>query len=265
MCSPVPTTSRCTCRPTPQTRRLVNAERLAKATKGLRIVNTARGDLIDEAALADAIEAGQVAGAGLDVFDKEPTVDHRLQMLPQVVATPHIAASTREGQELVGVETAPALRDFLKRRRHPQRGQLPVGLAEEFKRLQPFVELGERLGTFLAQMNEHRVTGVSSGTTESSPRARPPDQATRSWPVFFKPMLSTGITLVNAASVATARGIEVVESRSNADAQLHQPDVRKASHQPRRTLGRRRRARAHDAAARPHRRRGSRGRRSKAR
>src|SRR6188768_1853912 len=87
---------------TPQTRHLVNAERLARARKGIRIVNTARGDLIDEAALADAIEAGHVAGAALDVFAKEPTVDHRLQMLPQVVATPHIAASTREGQELVG-------------------------------------------------------------------------------------------------------------------------------------------------------------------
>ena len=85
-----------------------------KAKKGIRIVNTARGDLIDEAALADAIEAGQVAGAALDVFQKEPTVDHRLQNLAQVVATPHIAASTREGQELVGMETVAALRDFLK-------------------------------------------------------------------------------------------------------------------------------------------------------
>jgi D-3-phosphoglycerate dehydrogenase len=91
---------------TPQTKQLVNAGRLQKAKKGVRIINTARGDLIDEAALADAIEAGHVGGAGLDVFTKEPTVDHRLQMLPQVIATPHIAASTREGQELVGVETA---------------------------------------------------------------------------------------------------------------------------------------------------------------
>ena len=74
-------------------------------------------------------KSGQVAGAALDVFEKEPTVDHRLQMLPQVVATPHIAASTREGQELVGAETAAALRDFLQGRRHPQRGQLPLAVA----------------------------------------------------------------------------------------------------------------------------------------
>ena len=96
---------------TATTKNIVNADRLARAKKGIRIINTARGDLIDEGALADAIEAGQVGGAALDVFQKEPTVDHRLQMLPQVVATPHIAASTREGQELVGMETMAALRD----------------------------------------------------------------------------------------------------------------------------------------------------------
>jgi D-3-phosphoglycerate dehydrogenase/(S)-sulfolactate dehydrogenase len=80
-----------------KTRHIVNADRLARSKKGLRIVNTARGDLIDEQALADAIESGQIGGAALDVFDKEPTVDQRLQKLPQVVASPHIAASTREG------------------------------------------------------------------------------------------------------------------------------------------------------------------------
>jgi D-3-phosphoglycerate dehydrogenase len=113
---------------TAQTRHMVNAERLARSRKGIRIINTARGDLINEAELADAIEAGQVGGAALDVFAKEPTVDHRLQMLPQVVATPHIAASTREGQELVGVETAAALRDFL-REAPPDDPRAPVALA----------------------------------------------------------------------------------------------------------------------------------------
>ena len=111
-----------------KTRNIVNAERLAKAKKGIRIVNTARGDLIDEAALADAIEAGQVAGAALDVFQKEPTVDFRLQNLPQVVATPHIAASTREGQELVGMETVAALRDFLRDGIIRNAVNFPVGL-----------------------------------------------------------------------------------------------------------------------------------------
>src|SRR5215213_5304519 len=146
---------------TPQTKQLINADRLAKAKKGIRIINTARGDLVDEAALADAIESGQVAGAAIDVFVKEPTVDHRLQLLPQVIATPHIAASTREGQELVGVETAAALRDFLKDGVIRNAVNFPSVPPEEFKRLQPFVDLGERLGTFIAQMNEQRASAIA--------------------------------------------------------------------------------------------------------
>ena len=99
---------------TPQTKHTFNAERLARCKKGLKLINTARGELIDEAALAEAIKSGHIGGAALDVFTAEPTTDHTLQQLPQVVASPHIAASTKEGQELVGVETASALRDFLK-------------------------------------------------------------------------------------------------------------------------------------------------------
>src|SRR6185295_20187787 len=145
---------------TSTTKNIVNAERLAKSKKGIRIINTARGDLIDETALADAIEAGQVGGAALDVFQKEPTVDHRLQSLPQVVATPHIAASTREGQELVGMETMAALRDFLRDGVIRNAVNFPSVSAEEFSRLQPFVNLGERLGAFLAQMNDHHAHGL---------------------------------------------------------------------------------------------------------
>ena len=99
---------------TPETRRIFDAARFARCKKGIRIINTARGDLIDEAALAAAIQNGHVGGAAIDVYEVEPTRDHTLQKLPQVVASPHIAASTREGQELVGTETAAALRDYLK-------------------------------------------------------------------------------------------------------------------------------------------------------
>ena len=202
---------------TPQTRRLVNAERLARAKKGIRIINTARGDLVDETALADAIEAGHVAGAGLDVFDKEPTVDHRLQTLPQVIATPHIAASTLEGQELVGVETATALRDFLKDGVIRNAVNFPSLSTEEFKRLLPFATLGQRLGTFIAQMNDHRVHSISVRYYGDLAQ----DQDRKNTLIvnavlsgIFKPILSTGITLVNAAAVAAERGIEVVESHS---------------------------------------------------
>lgn len=199
---------------TPQTRRLVNAERLAKAKKGIRIVNTARGDLIDEQALAGAIESGHVAGAALDVFEREPTVDQRLQMLPQVIATPHIAASTREGQELVGVETAAALRDFLKDGVIRNAVNFPSLSAEEFKKLQPFITLAERLGVFIAQMNEHRARAVDVSYYGELADTRTGMIMNAVLAGLFKPILESGVTLVNARSIAAARGLEVIESRS---------------------------------------------------
>lgn len=198
-----------------KTRNLVNAERLARAKKGLRIVNTARGDLIDETALADAIEAGHVGGAALDVFQKEPPTDTRLQMLPQVVASPHIAASTREGQELVGVETAAALRDFLRDGVIRNAVNFPSVSTEEFTRLRPFVELGERLGAFLSQMNDSRAQSLGIRYYGGLADGRNDMIASAVLVGLFKPILSSGVTLVNARSVAAERGLEVVESRSS--------------------------------------------------
>jgi D-3-phosphoglycerate dehydrogenase len=198
-----------------KTRSIVNAERLARAKKGIRIINTARGDLIDEKALADAIESGHVGGAALDVFDKEPTVDQRLQKLPQVVATPHIAASTREGQELVGVETSAALRDFLRDGIIRNAVNFPSVSAEEFSRLRPFIELGERLGALLAQMNEGHARGLGVRYYGELSHGRNDMIVNAVLVGLFRPILSSGVTLVNARSVADERGIEIVESRSS--------------------------------------------------
>lgn len=99
---------------TPATRHLFDAARLASCKAGVRLVNTSRGELVDEAALLAALESGHVAGAGLDVFEQEPPVDPALARHPSVVATPHVAASTSEAQERVGLESAGQVRDFLK-------------------------------------------------------------------------------------------------------------------------------------------------------
>lgn len=99
---------------TAASRRMFDAARLARCRPGVRIVNTARGELIDEAALLAALDSGHIAGAALDVFAPEPPVDTRLSRHPAVVATPHLAASTVEAQERVGIETALAVRDFLQ-------------------------------------------------------------------------------------------------------------------------------------------------------
>lgn len=199
---------------TPETRHLFNAPRLAACRQGLRIVNTARGDLIDEAALADAIESGHIGGAALDVFEQEPTRDHRLQSLPQVIATPHIAASTREGQELVGLETATALRDYLKGGLIRNAVNFPSMPASEFERLQPFAETGRRLGFLLGQMGAARIEGVSVEYYGALAGDSNPLLVSAVLEGLLHAILGPSVTPVNARTVAAERGIGVSESHS---------------------------------------------------
>jgi D-3-phosphoglycerate dehydrogenase len=199
----------------PSTRHLFNAERLGKCKKGVRIINTARGELIDDAALADAIEAGHVAGAAVDVFDPEPPKNWRLAVLPQVVATPHIAASTKEAQEQVGSETAAALRDFLKEGIIRNAVNFPSVSMEAYKRLRPYLILARSLGSVVAQMGEARISAV--GARYYGDLAAEDNQLLGSAVlegVLSAILSSSGVTPVNARTVATERGIELVESRS---------------------------------------------------
>ena len=137
---------------TPETQRLLNRERLARSKRGIRILNTARGELVDEAALAEALQSGQVAGAALDVFADEPPRDSPLLKLPNVIATPHIGGSTAEAQEEVGWRIAQQVRDYLKDGVVRNAVNLPTLSAEEYRRLKPYLELAERLGAFAAQV-----------------------------------------------------------------------------------------------------------------
>lgn len=197
----------------PETRHLLNRDRLAKCQRGVRIVNTARGDLIDEAALADALQSGQVAGAGLDVFEVEPPADARLTGLPQVVATPHIAASTSEAQDLVGTDIAQAVRDFLLDGVIRNAVNFPSVPPEDLPRLRPYLSLGERLGSLAAQLTVGRpdMVGIRYYGTEVT-----------GWQEIVGSAVLAGalshavdhVTTVNARGLAADRGIEVVESRS---------------------------------------------------
>ena len=200
---------------TATTTQLLDRDRLARCKVGVRIINTARGDLIDESALADAIASNHVAGAALDVFQKEPPDHATLAALPQVVATPHIAASTKEAQELVGIETASCVRDFLRSGVVRNAVNFPSLPPEESRRLQPYIALAERLGSFLGQMTEDRIEGVGvryygelSGKTH--------DMLVGAVLVgLFRQVLSSTVTLVNARSIAQQRGVEVIESQSS--------------------------------------------------
>jgi D-3-phosphoglycerate dehydrogenase len=178
------------------------------------LINTARGELIDEQALAAALASGHIGGAGLDVFQKEPPVDWSLTSSPRVVATPHIAASTAEAQEIVGLDVAEGVRDFLLAgvvRNAVNFASVP---AEEFKRLTPFMQLAARLGKTVAQLSSGRTQSVGiryyGGLAEGSTELL----ASSVLVGLFEPMLSASVSLVNARAIAAERGVEVVETRS---------------------------------------------------
>jgi D-3-phosphoglycerate dehydrogenase len=201
---------------TPETRHLFDDARFASCKPGMRLVNTARGELIDEAALKRALEAGIVEGAALDVFEQEPPADWALAQLPQVIATPHIAASTEEAQEMVGTDTAATVRDFLSAGVVRNAVNFPSLQAEELARLQPWIRLADRLGGLAAQMGTARIEALSVRYSGALTDSRAVDVLAASAAAgVLRPILSSGVSIVNARAVAQARGIDIVESRSS--------------------------------------------------
>jgi D-3-phosphoglycerate dehydrogenase len=200
---------------TPATRRLFDAARLARCKRGVRIINTARGELIDGAALADAIRTGHVGGAALDVFDPEPPTDWSLAQAPEVVATPHVAASTVEGQTQVGVEIAAAVRDFLKDGVIRNAVNAPSITADEFRRLQPFLALSERLGALLAQLADAPLSAVGVRTYGELAAMKTELVSDAALAGVLNVHLSAPATIVNARRIAQERRVELVESRSS--------------------------------------------------
>lgn len=196
-------------------RPLFDAERLARCKPTVRIINTARGTLIDEAALVEAIERGAVGGAGLDVFQTEPPSDTRLTGLDQVVATPHIAGATREAQELVGIETATCVRDFLQSGLVRNAVNYPSLDPEELKRIQPYAVLARRLGAFLGQISTARVETVAIRYYGELAEGNNEMLVGATLVGFFGTVLSSSVTAINARATARERGIEVIESRSS--------------------------------------------------
>ena len=200
---------------TAETRDLFDAARFAGCKPGVRIINTARGELIHESALAEAIRAGHVAGAGLDVFVQEPPPDQSLVGLPQVVATPHIAASTVEAQELVGIETAMGVRDFLKDGAIRNAVNFPALPTDQQVKLRPWMHLADRLGSLLVQVASGRTHGVGIRYYGAAVNAGSDLLASSVVAGVLRPILSGAVTVINARAVAAQRGIEIIESRSS--------------------------------------------------
>ena len=138
--------------------------------QGVRIVNCARGELLDESALKEAIESGKVAGASLDVFLKKPTdATHPLFALDQVLATPHIGGSTEEAQEIVGVRIAEQIVEYLQNGIAINAVNMPAMSPEQYKAASPYIDLAEKLGGFAAHMVTGNPTAYASPITAGSP------------------------------------------------------------------------------------------------
>ncbi|WP_457649739.1 phosphoglycerate dehydrogenase [Profundibacter sp.] len=146
---------------TDKTRGILNAEAIAKMKKGVRVINCARGGLVDEAALAEAIKSGQVAGAGFDVYEVEPAKDSPLFGLPNVVCTPHLGASTTEAQENVAVQVAEQMSDYLLTGAVTNALNMPSVTAEEAKVMGPWLKLAEHLGAFVGQLTDEPIKAIN--------------------------------------------------------------------------------------------------------
>ena len=146
---------------TDQTRNILSKENLEKTKKGVRIINCARGGLVDEAALADLLKSGHVAGAGFDVFAEEPATDNPLFNLPNVVCTPHLGAATTEAQENVALQVAEQMSDYLLTGAVTNALNMPSVTAEEAKVMGPWIKLSDHLGNFIGQMTDEPIKAIN--------------------------------------------------------------------------------------------------------
>ncbi|WP_050606119.1 phosphoglycerate dehydrogenase [Ruegeria sp. 6PALISEP08] len=146
---------------TDQTRNILSRENLAKTKKGVRIINCARGGLVDEDALAEALQSGQVAGAAFDVFSEEPAKDNALFNLPNVVCTPHLGAATTEAQENVALQVAEQISNYLLTGAVENALNMPSVTAEEAKVMGPWIKLAGHLGSFIGQMTDEPVKAIN--------------------------------------------------------------------------------------------------------
>jgi D-3-phosphoglycerate dehydrogenase len=196
---------------TAQTTGVINAKTLAAMKKGVRIINCARGELIDDAALVEALKSGQVAGAALDVFAQEPAKNTPYAELDNVILTPHIAGSTAEAQEAVGIQIARQVREYLKLGVVQNAVNLPSLSHEEYLVLAPYIDLAGRLGSFLAQTGKGGIEGID--LTYGGSLAEAKTELVRNAAIAGLLQGSENVNRINAAAVAEERGIRIHEEK----------------------------------------------------
>jgi D-3-phosphoglycerate dehydrogenase len=197
---------------TPQTAGIINETTIATMKKGVRIVNCARGELIVDEALAEGLKSGQIGGAALDVFREEPPKNSVYKALENVILTPHIAGSTAEAQEAVGVQIAMQVREYLKHGVVQNAVNLPSLSHEEYQEVAPFLDMAERLGTFLGHSLQGSIESIDLAYSGQLAEAK--TDLVRN--AAIKGILSQSevVNRINAASIAGERGIRVLEEKN---------------------------------------------------
>ncbi len=196
---------------TTQTEGLINATSLAIMKKGIRIVNCARGELIVEQALVDALKSGQVAGAALDVFHSEPLKDSAFFNLDNVILSPHIAGSTDEAQEAIGIQLAMQVRDYLKLGVVQNAVNLPSLSHEEYIEVAPYIEMAERLGHFLSHATPGNLENIQ--ITYTGRIAQGKTDLIRNAAIAGVFAEEESVNRINAAAIVAERGIRIQEDK----------------------------------------------------
>ncbi len=201
---------------TDETRHMISVEQFAQMKKGVRLINCARGGIIDEQALAAAVREGKVAGAALDVFEKEPVAaDHEILKLDNVIVTPHLGASTEEAQVNVAIEVAEIVRDALLGKGIRNAANYPCLEAEVCKMLDPYISLSEKLGAFAGQLVEGRFLelDISYSGSIAAYDLSPLTMALCKGLLFS--ILKENVNFINSVSLAKDRGIKIKEAKSS--------------------------------------------------
>ena len=201
---------------TAETKHLIGKDALTKVKAGVRIVNAARGELIEDEALLGALDSGRVAGAALDVHAQEPPKDWRLSKHPKVLALPHLGASTKEAQERVGTDIAQQVRDFLKGGVIQSAVNFYSLAGDLYDKVRPAMDLAERLGLFVGQACKGSLERLELGVYGDLREIDVKPILAAAVTGVLRPHMAEGLTLVNALDVARERKIEILESTSTA-------------------------------------------------
>src|SRR5205807_2855522 len=201
---------------TEKTKGIIDAKAVASMKKGVRLINCARGGLVDEGALRAALDSGHVAGAAFDVFTEEPATKNPLFGLPNVVCTPHLGASTTEAQENVALQIAEQMSEYLLRGAISNAVNFPSITAEEAPRLKPFIKLAEQLGSFAGQATETGLKAVKLVYEGHLAGMNTKALTSAAIAGLLKPLLQD-VNMVSAPIVARERGIVVEETKRDAE------------------------------------------------